>query len=275
MQQHGKSISRSCNICGLSQSTYYYKPKKADDSAVKKELLKLAEKHPKRGFKKMFNLLRNNGFRWNHKRVYRVYCDLRLNLRVKPKKRLPSRESRCLIQPLQPNICWSIDFMSDALTRGCRFRTFNVIDDYNRECLKIKVAISIPATRVAACLDSIALTRGYPFEIRIDNGPEFISNTFKSWAKEHKVNLHFIEPGKPAQNGFIERFNRTYREEILDLYLFDSIKEVQAITDDWVKYYNGCWPHESLNNRSPKDFAATRGKTIASMQSRVASNRAA
>ena len=134
--------------------------------------------------------------------------------------------------------------MSDALTRGCRFRTFNVIDDYNRECLKIKAAISITATKVEACLDSIALARGYPFEIRIDNGPEFISNAFKNWAEEHKVNLHFIEPGKPAQNGFIERFNRTYREEILDLYLFDSIKEVQAITDDCVKYYNGCWPHE-------------------------------
>jgi len=148
--------------------------------------------------------------------------------------------------------------MSDALTNGFRFRTINVLDDYNRECLGIKTATSLPAYLVTTFIDRIALTRGYPFEMRMDNGPEFISETFSKWAEKRGIHLHFIEPGKPAQNGYIERFNRTYREEVLDLYLFDSIQEAQAITNDWVKDYNQNWLHQSLDNQSPIEFARAR-----------------
>jgi putative transposase len=224
----------------------------------KTELQKLANQYPRRGFGKLFGLLRKNGFLWNHKRVHRVYCDMQLNLRIKPKKRLPSRDRKSLIQPLYSNLCWSVDFMSDALTSGYRFRTINVIDDYNRECLGIKAGISTPASAVIKLLDSIALKRGYPLEIRTDNGPEFISKAFRDWAKSHHIKLIFIQPGKPAQNGYIERFNRTYRGEILDLYMFDSIREVQALTDDWMQDYNDNWLHESLNNQSPNEFARSR-----------------
>lgn len=270
MQKHGKSTSRACKICGLSQSAYYYQPKKTDDDVIKKELLKLAEKHIRRGFDMMFKMLRRKGFAWNHKRVYRVYCELQLNLRIKPKKRIPSREKKSLLQPLYQNMCWSIDFMSDALTDGCRFRTFNVIDDYNRECLGIKAATSLPSCRVTSILDRIALMRGYPLEIRVDNGPEFISKTFKQWAEGHGIYLHHIEPGKPAQNGYIERFNRTYREEILDLHLFDSIQEVQAITNEWMNDYNHNWLHQSLNDQSPIEFARDREKRFSMAQNEEA-----
>jgi putative transposase len=221
-------------------------------------LLQLAKEHARWGFDMMFLQLRRQGYSWNHKRVYRVYCELKLNLQTKPKKRIPSREKGSLIQPILPNVCWSIDFMSDALMTGQKFRTLNVIDDYNREALDIRVAISLPAIIVTKYLDRIAEKRGYPREIRTDNGPEFLSKTFVKWVKEHGIKLNYIQPGKPCQNGYIERFNRTYREDILDMYLFGSIREVQQITRDWLYVYNYDRPHQSLANMTPVEFAASR-----------------
>jgi len=151
-------------------------------------------------------------------------------------------------------MCWSIDFMSDALTNGLRFRTFNVMDDFNRECLKIKVGMSLTSRVVTNCLDRIGEARGYPESIRTDNGPEFISKHFEQWAKQHGIRLIHIEPGKPAQNGYIERFNRSYREDVLDMYLFDSIREVQLKTEEWRRYYNQAWSHESLGWKTPLEF---------------------
>jgi putative transposase len=197
-------------------------------------------------------------FKWNHKRVYRVYCEMQLNIKIKPKKRIPSREQKALVQPLKSNVCWSIDFMSDGLMHGKKFRTLNVMDDYNRECLMIEPSFTLPAIRVTGLLDRIAEIRGYPEMIRVDNGPEFISKIFKNWAEKKGVLIHYIQPGKPAQNGFIERFNRSYREEILDLYWFKSLEEVKEITEDWLKIYNNERPHESLNNQAPIIFKQVR-----------------
>lgn len=203
----------------------------------------------------MYSQIRRQGYAWNHKRVHRIYCELKLNLRIKPKKRIPTRVKNSLIQPIRPNICWSIDFMSDALTSGEKFRTLNIIDDYNREVLDIGIGISLPTIKVINFLDWIAETRGYPASIRTDNGPEFLSKLFIQWAKKHGIKLDYIQPGKPAQNGYIERFNRTYREEVLDVYLFDSIREVQKITKEWIYIYNNKRPHKSLANMSPHEFA--------------------
>ena len=197
---------------------------------------------------------------WNHKRVYRIYCELGLNIRIKPRKRIPAGEAKALMQPLQANVCWSLDFMSDALHNGRRFRTFNVIDDYNREALLVAPSYSLPAQRVTQLLEQVALTRGYPATIRVDHGPEFESNEFKSWAKEHHILIHFIQPGKPAQNGFIERFNRTYREDILDMNLFFNLQEVKRITKEWMRSYNQERPHESLAGMAPIPFAQAREK---------------
>lgn len=218
----------------------------------------LSSAHLSWGFDKMMNKIKAQGHIWNHKRVYRVYCEMRLNLRTKPKKRLPTREALSLVQPIHPNECWSIDFMSDALSNGRRFRTLNVMDDYNREALLIKPSISLPASYVTRLLDQLAGIRGYPRRVRVDNGPEFISQTFKSWAAQHQIDTQYIQPGKPAQNGFIERFNRTYREDVLGLYLFESLDEVTVITKRWMDDYNNARPHEAIGNLAPRDFARDR-----------------
>ncbi len=217
-------------------------------------LQELADRYLRYGFKKMYQKMRQQGCNWNHKRVYRVYCDMQLNLRRKPKKRLPSRNRIALTKPKKMNVNWSMDFMSDALINGRSFRTVNIIDDCNREVIGIKASLSLPAIRVTEYLDQIARERGYPMKLRLDNGPENISKIMVAWAKKHHVHIHYIQPGKPAQNAYIERFNRTYREEVLDMYLFRDIKEVQAITDKWMDEYNNERPHESLGNLTPQIF---------------------
>lgn len=215
----------------------------------------MAARHPRWGVKKMTAALRLQGIKDNHKRIRRIYREIGLNIRVKPKRRLPSREAMPLVVPQRANVSWSVDFMSDALSSGKRFRTFNVIDDFNREILWIGTDTSIPAQRVIRILDQIARLRGYPKQIRSDNGPEFLSHRTREWASNHQVHWHFIQPGKPAQNAFIERFNRTFREEVLDAYLFSSVAEIQEIAFDWMEMYNSFRPHEALANLTPQQYA--------------------
>ena len=219
-------------------------------------LLQLADQYPRYGFGKMFPIIRRRGYLWNHKRVYRIYCTLNLNMRRKGKKRLPSRNPDPLSVPESINQCWSADFMSDALWCGKRFRTFNLVDDYNREVLTIEVARSFTADRVVVALDRVATWRGYPQKLRVDNGPELTSVRLADWAEQRNVTLEFIKPGRPMQNGFIERFNRTYRTEVLDMFVFKQLKEVQEITENWVTEYNEVRPHESLGNLTPKEYLA-------------------
>lgn len=238
----------------MSRSVYHYALKLADDDEIKQVLRELANKHPRYGFNKMLNKIRQRKFSWNHKRVYRVYCELKLNLRRKPKKRLPTRNKVALVKPPQVNMSWSMDFMSDAIINGKRFRTVNILDDCNREILGIKASFSLPSKRVTKFLDLVALNRGYPQQLRLDNGPENIAKEMTSWAKKHNVHIHYIQPGKPAQNALIERFNRTYREEVLDMYLFKNIADVQAVTDQWMFEYNNERPHESLGNLTPRAY---------------------
>ena len=245
---------RACRVAGMSRSGFRYQAKKPEDQEIIEQLQVIAERKPRWGFKKMFDYLKFQGFRWNHKRVYRVYCEMQLNLRVKPKKRLPTRYPKPLKVPEAANISWSLDFMSDSLSSGRVFRTLNIIDDFNREGLWIEVDTSIPAERVVRVLEMLALWRGYPHQLRIDNGPELISRRLAQWAEQNNVTLAFIQPGKPAQNAYIERFNRTYREDVLDAYLFDSLKEVQAITEDWIEEYNTIRPHDALGGLPPYHF---------------------
>ena len=256
MEAHQASERRACRILGLNRAGFRYQAKKSDDSEIQEQLCKLAERKPRWGFKKMFAYLRNQqGFGWNHKRVYRVYCEMKLNLRVKPKKRLPAREKKPLRIPERSNQSWSLDFMSDSLSNGRAFRTLNIIDDFNREVLWIEIDTSLPAERVIRTLDMIAAWRGYPKQIRLDNGPELISRKMAQWAEGNNIELAFIQPGKPAQNAYIERFNRTFREDVLDAYLFSSLHEVREITEAWIEEYNAVRPHEALDNLSPYQYA--------------------
>jgi len=183
----------------MSRSGFRYQAKKPNDDEIIELLTEIAERKPRWGFKKMFTYLKNQSYRWNHKKVYRVYCEMNLNLRKKPKKRLPIREPKPLVVPVAANISWSLDFMSDSLTSGRAFRTLNIIDDFNREALWIEVDTSLPAERIVRVLEMLALwRRGYPQQLRIDNGPELISRKLAAWANKNKVELAFIQPGKPA-----------------------------------------------------------------------------
>jgi len=255
VHNHQISLHRACRLLRLSRSVKAYIPRKKPDLAIAQLLCKLAEQHKRYGFRKLFKLLKRHGVVVNHKRAYRIYCDQKLNLRRKPKKRLPVRVPLKLVQPAAENICWSLDYMSDALSTGQKFRTMNVIDDFNREALGIIASSSLPAYRVTKYLDLIAADREYPEMLRLDNGPENISRAMQKWAEKHGVKLQYIEPGKPAQNGYVERFNRTYREEVLDMYLFKNIEEVQSITDRWILEYNTQRPHHSLGYLTPHEWA--------------------
>lgn len=256
IETHQTSERRACRLANLSRYAYRYVKKKANDSEIQTRLLQIAEDHPRWGFRKMAATLRKQGNPWNHKKMYRIYCDMGLNLRVKPKKRLPTRDPQPLTQPETINACWSLDFMSDSLENGRFFRTFNVLDDFNREALWIEIDLSLPAARVTRVLDMLAVWRGYPAQIRVDNGPEFISHHMLTWAEQHAVKIEYIQPGKPAQNGFVERFNRTYREEVLDAFIFSSLDEARRITAEWLHDYNTIRPHASLGNLTPYEFAA-------------------
>ena len=189
-------------MVALSRSVYHYERQTDGDEPIIAMLQELAERFPDRGLGKYFKLIRRRGHDWNHKRVYRVYCALGLNRRRIGKKRLPPRQPSQLLVPAEMNRSWSMDFMSDALWCGRRFRTFNVADDFNREALAIEIDLNLPAARVVRVLERIAAWRGYPAQIRMDNGPEFIATALADWAQQHGVVLDFIEPGRPMQNGF-------------------------------------------------------------------------
>lgn len=233
---------------------FRYQPDTRRDESVIQALTGAAERYPRYGFKKLFQVLRRQGHVWNHKRIHRIYCLLKLNFRRKGKQRLPVRNPAPLATPEALNQSWSIDFMHDALVCGRRFRTFNVVDDFNREALAIEIDLNIPAQRVVRVLDRIVANRGYPLKMRMDNGPELVSLTLAQWAEDHGVMLEFIKPGKPTQNAFIERFNRTYRTEILDFYLFRTLNEAREMTERWLNEYNSERPHESLNNLTPEEY---------------------
>ena len=204
----------------------------------------------------MFDWLRHRGKTWNHKRVYRVYKELELNLRIKPKRRLPPRNPTPLEDAARPNDCWSLDFMSDALTDGRAYRTLNVIDDFSREGLAVEVDHSLPAERVTRALDQVAEERGYPRKLRSDNGPELVGKVMTAWAEQHGVELDPIEPGKPTQNAYIERFNRTFRGEVLDLFAFRELDEVRDESTRWLHRYNHDRPHRALDRQPPAAYRA-------------------
>jgi putative transposase len=180
---------------------------------------------------------------------------MKLNIRRRAKKRLPERVKQPLSVPSAPNQVWSIDFMSDSLTDGRRFRLLNILDDFNRESLAIEVDTSLPSLRVIRELGKLADARGCPATIRCDNGPEFISHKLEEWCAARKINLQFIQPGRPMQNAYIERKNGSIRRELLNAYLFNSLAEVRLLSEEWRDDYNSERPHKSLGYLSPLKYA--------------------
>lgn len=249
------SVQRSCRCVGMSRAAFYKIPTAfaERDADIIKALNEMIERHARWGFWKCFRALRRLGYAWNHKRVYRVYCELRLNQKRRAKRRLPKRIRQPLLVPQQPNQVWSADFVSDALYAGKRFRAFNVIDDFNRECLAVEIDTSLTGRRLIRVFERLKAERGLPDVLRTDNGPEFLCGEFVAWAEANGMLIQYIQPGEPNQNAYIERFNRTYREEVLNLYLFNSLTEVREITYWWMIDYNEQRPHDSLGNMTPLD----------------------
>lgn len=253
MEYYQISISRACKAINLSKSMYYYKNVR-DDSATISKLLELSEKHPTEGQDLYYSRIRQQGFLWNYKRVRRVYLLLGMNRRKKTKRRVPARVKVPLAVPERAGEMWSVDFMSDVLVNKRKFRTLNVIDDYNRQAITVEAAYSMPATRVTQILEYAIKEQGKPKCIRVDNGPEFISKEFRDWCTQKGITIRHTQPGKPMQNGYIERFNRTFRENILDAYLFEDIIQVQQLADEWMEDYNYKRPHEALGGLTPDYF---------------------
>jgi len=206
------------------------------------------------GFWQSYHRIRRKGVKVNHKKLYRIYTQMKLNIRRRAKKRLPARVKQQLFQPSKMNEVWSIDFMSDSLWDGRRIRLLNIIDDFNREILSIETDTSLPTLRVIKSLEEVGKMRGLPEMIRVDNGPEFISSKLDLWCKDKGITLILIQPGEPTQNAYIERFNGTFRRDVLNAYAFKSIAEVRQITESWMVDYNYHRPHNALKNKTPVEY---------------------
>jgi len=241
-------------VVGMSVAGLRYEPKLIDENEVIADWLeRLTQTYCTWGFGLCYWHLRNvKRFPWNHKRVYRIYKQLELNLRIKPRRRIKRDKPQSLTAPTQVNQAWSMDFMSDNLSDGRSLRTFNVIDDHNREALTLEVGLSLTSGRVIRSLNQVIEERGKPASIRCDNGPEYISQSLKDWANEQSIKLDYIQPGKPTQNAYIERFNRTARQEWLNQHNFTSVAHAQATATQWMWVYNHERPHTALGGYPPK-----------------------
>ena len=255
---YGISIRLACQAFGISQICYRYQAKLSDDNALIADwLLRLTTAHKRWGFGLCFLYLRNvQGLRFNHKRVYRIYRELELNLRIKPRRRMKRDAPDPLDVPLRKNQVWPIDFMHDTLEPGKTFRTFNVLDDYNREGLGIEVDLGLPSERIVRSLEQIIEWRGKPSIIRCDNGSEMRSGAFQTWAQNQGIRVMFIQPGRPTQNAYVERFNRTVRHEWLDMHLFESIAHAQSTATQWLWRYNHERPNMAIGGITPKQKLA-------------------
>jgi putative transposase len=253
VKSKGRSVRRSCELFAVSETCYRYVPKlSSENDQIADWLVRLTHNQRNWGFGLCYLFLRNvKGLPWNHKRVYRIYRLLELNLRIKPKRRLVRELPQPLAVPEAINQVWSMDFMHDNLDDGRQYRLFNVLDDFNREGLGIEVDLSLPSARVIRALDQIIEWRGRPKAIRCDNGPEHLSGALQEWSTRKNIRIDYIQPGKPQQNAYVERFNRTVRYDWLSQALFGSIEEVQDAATRWLWTYNNERPNMALGGITP------------------------
>ncbi|WP_330178466.1 IS3 family transposase [Candidatus Vondammii sp. HM_W22] len=247
------SERRACQLVGLNRTAFRYVTQWGKDEPLRKRLLELAKKHPSYGYLFLHGLLRGEGLVKNKKRTYRVYNEEGLQVRTKKRKKI-IRPRMPMIMPIGKNIRWSMDFVSDQLANGRRFRVFNVIDDYSREVIGQLSDFSINGHQVARFLTQVIELRSAPDQIICDNGTEFTSKAMFYWQKESGVKLGFIQPGKPTQNAFVESLNGKFRNECLNQHWFKSIDDARHEIDQWREHYNHVRPHSALNYLSPVAF---------------------
>lgn len=262
-KSRGHSERRACDLASLRRSTCRYESRRVDDKRLVERLHELAGERPRYGYQMLTMLLRREGWNVNKKRVYRLYKAAGLKVRRRGRRKLRVVRAPRPMAVARPNERWSMDFVSDYLAGGRRFRTLNIIDTFTRECLAIEVDFSLPSTRVVRVLNKLIWTYRLPESLRVDNGPEFISKALDLWASQHGVKLDFIQPGKPMQNGHVESFNGRFREECLSQNHFPTLARARVDIEAWRVHYNCERPHSSLDARTPKEFGDIARCTLA------------
>ena len=255
MNQKGYRQRRACALAGIDPRVYRRSPTRPDDADLRARLKDLSSERRRFGYRRLHVLLRRDGWSVNWKKLYRIYKEEGLTVRKRGgrKRALGTRAPMAI--PQGPNQRWSLDFVSDSLSCGRRFRILNVIDDFTRECLAAVVDTSLSGIRVGRELDQIAEIRGYPCKVVSDDGTELTSNAILKWQEDRKVEWHYIAPGKPMHNGFVESFNGRMRDELLNEHLFDSLRHARTLVAAWRDDFNHHRPHSSLAGLTPREYA--------------------
>lgn len=261
-EQHGLSQRRVARLVHMPTCSLRYLSRRVDEPQVRQRLKELAQERPRWGYRRLHSRLRLENFCVNPKRIYRLYCEEKLTLRPKKGRRIKSEKRGPVDTPTAPNQLWTMDFTHDALCDGRSFRTLNVLDAYTRQCLHIEVDTSLSGERVVRVLDALMAQCGKPQVLQIDNGPEFRGKKLDIWAYQNTVKLHFIQPGKPTQNGHIESFNGKLRDECLSQEWFTSLQEARSLINAWRTHYNTYRPHSSLDHLPPDLWAQKQAEKL-------------
>ena len=254
---HGLSERRACLILGVDRSSHRYRSRRPDDAALRGRIRELAHERRRFGYRRLFILLRRDGEASGRNRIYRLYREEGLSVKKRRARRRATGTRAPILVVARANARWSLDFVHDQTANGRRFRILNIVDDVTRECLASIADTSISGTRVARELTALIAWRGRPGMIVSDNGTELTSNAVLAWASEHRIDWHYIQPGKPIQNAFTESFNGRMRDELLNESLFFGLSHARAEIAAWVVDYNNERPHSALGYRTPAAFAAT------------------
>jgi putative transposase len=255
IDDHGYSERRACRLIGVDRTAFQYRPRRPDDADVRERLRELANERRRFGYRRLALMLKRDGLRMNLKKVYRLYKEERLTVRKRGGRKRALGTRAPMTIPQSANQRWSIDFVQDALDDGRRFRILNVVDDFTRECLASVLDTSLSGVRVVRELDRLCLRRGQPAMIVSDNGTELTSHAVLRWVEETGIEWHYIAPGKPVQNAFVESFNGRLRDECLNEHVFRSLSQARALVEAWRIDYNTVRPHSSLGGLPPSVFA--------------------
>lgn len=250
------SHARACRMVGASRARKYYQKRMPAKDAVVKKAIEEVIGSSRKGRMKVIKLVQKKHPELGDSKIRRVYENAGFSLSKRLRRRIKDNPANPISIPLTANQQWAMDFMSDALDNGRRIRTLNIIDHFNRQCKGLEVDFNLPARRVIEIVERAIERYGKPLKIRTDNGPEFRSKRFQVWMKDNHIEWDPIQKGKPQQNAIIERFNKTYRQDVLDANLFCSIEQANKITEAWVDDYNHQRPHQSLNYQTPMGYAA-------------------
>ena len=262
MTSLGRSIRKACILVGLTRASYDYRPKVRDDTELREKIRELAHQRRRFGCPRIHLLLRREGLVVNHKKTERIYREEGLSLRKRKRRKTAAMARVILPTALRPNERWSMDFVTDSIVTGRRFRALVIVDDYSRECPVIEVDTSLGGRRVVSILEKLTDLRGLPEVITIDNGPEFAGKVLDEWAYRRGVKLNFIRPGKPIENAYAESFIGRLRDECLNENWFISLNHAREIIENWRIDYNEGRPHTSLGGLTPREFIENTGEIL-------------